>query len=248
MRRSATRTKSPARDPKRCLIVIDPRRSETAELANIHLRVRPGSDAFLLAALVAVIVQEDWVAHDWLQAHADGAADVLPHFTQLSVAEYCIKSGVPEELVRDAASRIAKAASVASFEDLGVQMNRHSTLVSYLHKLLVLLTGNFGKKGADYLPSSIMPLASGSDAGSGAGKRTPVTDARIIGGLMPCNAIPDEILGDHPKRFRALLVESANPAHSLADSVRMREALAALELVVVIDVAMSETARLADYV
>jgi len=66
--------------------------------------------------------------------------------------------------------------------------------------------------------------------------------------MMPCNAIPDEILTEHPKRFRALLVESANPAHSLADSVRMREALAALELVVVIDVAMSETARLAHYV
>ena len=237
-----------ARDPQRCLIVIDPRRSETAELADIHLRVRPGADAFLLAALVAVIVQEDLVAHDWIEAHADGAAEVLPHFARLPVAEYCAKSGVPEEQVRDAARRIAGRESVATFEDLGVQMNRHSTLVSYLHKLLVLLTGNFGKKGAAYLPSAIMPLASGGDGGAGAGKRTPVTDARIIGGLMPCNAIPDEILTDHPKRFRALLVESANPAHSLADSARMREALAALDLVVVIDVAMSETARLAHYV
>jgi anaerobic selenocysteine-containing dehydrogenase len=237
-----------ARDPARCLVVIDPRRSETAELADIHLRVRPGADAFLLAALVAVIVQEDLVAHAWLAAHADGATDVLPHFARLSVATYCEKSGVPEEAVRAAARRIAGARSVASFEDLGVQMNRHSTLVSYLHKLLVLLTGNFGKEGAAYLPSAIQPLASGSDAGAGAGKRTPVTNARIIGGLMPCNAIPDEILTDHPKRFRALLVESANPAHSLADSVRMREALAALDLVVVIDVAMSETARLAHYV
>ena len=237
-----------ARDPKRCLIAIDPRLSETAELADIHLRVRPGADAFLLAALVAVIVQEDLVAHEWLAAHAEGATEVLPHFALLSVAEYCAKCGITEDLVRLAARRIAKAESVASFEDLGVQMNRHSTLVSYLHKLLILLTGNFGKKGAAYLPSAIMPLASGGEGGAGAAKRTPVTGARIIGGLMPCNAIPDEILTDHPKRFRALLVESANPAHSLADSVRMREALAALDLVVVIDVAMSETARLADYV
>ena len=60
--------------------------------------------------------------------------------------------------------------------------------------------------------------------------------------------IPEEILTDHPKRFRALLVESGNPAHSLADSQRMRQALEALEFVVVIDVAMTETARLADYV
>ncbi len=236
-----------ANDPKRTLIVIDPRRTETAEIADVHLQVRPGGDAFLLAALVGVIVQENRIARDWLAAHADGLPDVLPHFEQLSVAEFCQKSGVPEELVRSTARRIAGAESVATFEDLGVQMNRHSTLVSYLHKLLVLLTGNFSKQGTTYRPSAFVPLAGGA-GGRGDERRTPVTGARIIGGLTPCNVIPEEILTDHPKRFRALLVESGNPAHSLADSTRMREAFAALDLVVVIDVAFSETARLAHYV
>ena len=235
-----------ASDPKRTLIVVDPRRTETAEIADVHLQVKPGGDAFLLAALLAVIVQEDRLQRAWLAEHADGLAEVLPHFERLPVADYCAKSGVPEALVRETARRIAGAESVATFEDLGVQMNRHSTLVSYLHKLLVLLTGNFGKQGAAYRPSTFVPLASGSDRGGV--RRTPVTGARIIGGLTPCNVIPEEILTDHPKRFRALLVESGNPAHSLADSGRMREAIAALELVVVIDVALSETARLAHYV
>jgi formate dehydrogenase len=72
--------------------------------------------------------------------------------------------------------------------------------------------------------------------------------ARIIGGLVPCNVIAEEILTDHPDRYRAMVVESANPAHSLADSTRMREALEALDYVVAIDVAMTETARLADHV
>ena len=70
----------------------------------------------------------------------------------------------------------------------------------------------------------------------------------LISGLVPCNVIAEEILTDHPARYRAMIVESANPAHSLADSQAMREALAALDLVVVIDVAMTETARLAHYV
>jgi anaerobic selenocysteine-containing dehydrogenase len=78
--------------------------------------------------------------------------------------------------------------------------------------------------------------------------KSPVGGHRIITGLIPCNVIPEEILTDHPNRFRAVLVESANPAHSLADSQRMREAFEALDFVVVIDVAMTETARLADYV
>ncbi|HVP29677.1 MAG TPA: molybdopterin-dependent oxidoreductase [Myxococcota bacterium] len=236
-----------AKDPARCLIVVDPRRTETAEIADVHLQVKPGTDAWLLAALIGVIVQEGAIARDWLAAHADGLERILPHFEALPIGAYCAACGVPEGTVRATARRIAAASSLATFEDLGVQMNRHSTLVSYLHKLLVFLTGSFGKEGSAYLPVPFVPLAVGKEGGGGS-RRTPVTGARVIGGLTPCNVIPDEILTDHPKRFRALLVESGNPAHSLADSARMREALAALDLVVVIDVAFTETARLAHYV
>src|SRR5439155_4003913 len=80
------------------------------------------------------------------------------------------------------------------------------------------------------------------------GGTSPVAHANIISGLVPANVIPEEILTDHPDRYRAMLVESGNPAHSLADSQRMREALSSLDLLVVIDVALTETARLADYV
>ena len=236
-----------ARDPKRTLIVIDPRRSETADIADVHLAVRPGGDAFLLAAMIATIVQEGLLATAWLQQHADGLDEVLPLFGTLDVAAYAAKAGIAEAEVRQTARRIAQASSVASFEDLGVQMNRHSTLVSYLHLLLLLLTGHFGKPGTMYRPAALVPIV-GQAVGPGSVKRTPVTGAPIIGGLMPCNSIPDEILTDHPKRFRGMWVESANPAHSLADAPRMREALAALELLVVVDVAMTETARLAHYV
>jgi anaerobic selenocysteine-containing dehydrogenase len=128
-------------------------------------------------------------------------------------------------------------------------MAPHSTLNSWLEKLLWVLTGNFGKPGAQYAASALVSLTGGANAGANRDeKRSPVVGARVITGLVPCNVIPDEILTDHPKRYRAMIVESGNPAHSLADSQRMREALAALECVVVIDVAMTETARLAHYV
>lgn len=236
-----------ARDPARTLIVIDPRRSETADIANVHLAVRPGGDAFLLAAMIATVVQEDLLPREWLAQHTDGLNDVLPLFATLDIAAHAAKAGITETQVRAVARQIASARSVASFEDLGVQMNRHSTLVSYLHLLLMLLTGHFGKPGTLYRPSALVPLVAQA-TGPGSIKRTPVTGAPIIGGLMPCNSLPDEILTDHPKRFRGMWVESANPAHSLADGPRMREALAALELLVVVDVAMTETARLAHYV
>ncbi len=240
-----TTLKEIARDPARSLIVIDPRRTETAELADFHLQVRPGTDAWLLAALAGVIVQEDLVAHQWLADHAADVEETLEALAAVPVAEYCGRSGVAESLVRAAARRIAGATGgVAVFEDLGVQMNRHSTLVSWLEKLLWVLTGNFGKPGAAYSPSAMVDITAG---GKIRGK-TPVVGMPLISGLVPCNVIAEEILTDHPARYRAMIVESANPAHSLADSQSFRAALAALDLVVVIDVAMTETARLAHYV
>jgi anaerobic selenocysteine-containing dehydrogenase len=242
--------KNIARDPARSMIVIDPRRTETAELADFHLQVRPGRDAWLLAALAAVLVEEQLTSVTWLAQHAAGVADVVAALSSVPIAEYCRISGVDEALVRAAARRIARASSVAVFEDLGVQMNRHSTLVSYLEKLVWVLTGNLGQPGAQYAPATLVPIvrASKSELDPRTAPVSPVAGARILSGLIPCNVIPEEILTDHPRRYRAMIVESGNPAHSLADSQRMRQALAALDVVVVIDVFMTETARLADYV
>jgi formate dehydrogenase len=242
--------KTIARDPARAIIVIDPRRTETAELADFHLQVRPGRDAWLLAAMAAILVDEKLTNDAWLSEHASGAADVIAALSLVPIAKYCEISGVDEALVRAAVRRIARAASVAVFEDLGVQMNRHSTLVSYLEKLVWVLTGNLAQPGAQYAPATLVPIvrASKSELDPRTAPVSPVVGAKILSGLIPCNVIPEEILTDHPRRYRALIVESGNPAHSLADSQRMREAIKALELSVVIDVFMTETARLADYV
>src|SRR5262245_33864296 len=128
-------------------------------------------------------------------------------------------------------------------------MNRHSILVSYLEKLVWFFIGNFGKLGAQYVLFVVVFFVRGSKAEYGATPPvSPVVGACIISGLVPCNVLADEILTDHPHRYRALIVESGNPVHSLADSQRMRAAVEALDVVAVIDVFMTETARMADYV
>jgi formate dehydrogenase len=242
--------KNIAKDPRRAMIVIDPRRTETAELADFHLQVRPGRDAWLLAAMAAVVVEEKLTNVAWLAQHASGVVDVMAELSTVPISTYCEISGVDEGLLRAATRRLARASSVAVFEDLGVQMNRHSTLVSYLEKLVWVLTGNLGQPGGQYAPATLVPIvrASKSELDPRTAPVSPVVGARILSGLIPCNVIPEEILTDHPRRYRALIVESGNPAHSLADSQRMRDAIQALDVVVVIDVFMTETARLADYV
>jgi anaerobic selenocysteine-containing dehydrogenase len=243
-----------AADPNRAMIVIDPRRSETAAMADHHLAIRPGTDAWCLGALAAILVQEGLANSDWMAEHVTNAEPVLEALAHIPVRQFAEVCGVEMALLRAAARRMAAAQTLASMEDLGMQMGVHSTLGSYLHRLIIGLTGAFGRRGTSYAFVPFRPLGGGG-GGSGAKasgernfRRSPVTGFPVVMGLIPCNAITEEILTDHPHRFRAMIVESANPVHSLADSNRMREALRALDVSVVIDVAMTETAREADYV
>src|SRR2546428_14163216 len=109
---------------------------------------------------------------------------------------------------------MAAGKSVAVFEGLGVQMNRDSTLVSYLEKLVRILTGNLAQPGGQYAPATFVPIvrASRNELDPRTAPRSPVAGARILAGLTPCNVIPDESLTDTPTPHRALIVASTNPA------------------------------------
>ena len=216
-----------ARDPDRALIVIDPRRTETAALADHHLALRPGTDAWCLAALCAVIVQEGLTDKGFLASRTTGADDVLAALGAVPVEEFAAHCGLDPVDVRAVARRIANSSSMSTFEDLGMQQAPHSTLSSYLNKLLFLLVGSFGKSGGMGIHSDLVPL---TRAEPGDDPRTPVTGARVIAGLIPANVVAEEILTDHPARYRAMVIQSANPAHSVADSQSFRRALAELDV------------------
>lgn len=156
------------KDPDRSLIVIDPRRSETAEMADIHLQVKPGTDAWCLAALAAILVQDDLVAHPWLAEHTTGFAEISAVLRSIPVSRYAQFCGVDETLLRQAARRIAQARSVSMMEDLGLQMNVHSTLGSYLQRLAWLLTGHYGRPGTN---NAFVPFLSLAKASKGEDSR-----------------------------------------------------------------------------
>lgn len=234
-----------SKDQSHTMVVVDVRRSESADIADMFVQVKPATDAWLMAALIAIIVQEDWVDHEWMQQHTVGFEEVYPHFFDISIKDYCRECGVPQEQVRELAETIYKAESVAVWEDLGVQMNRNSTLVSYLQRLLLTITGNFGKKGTQFIAQPLIDVVSMNYVDS---RRTPVTHSRIIGGLIPCNVVSEEILTDHPDRMRAVWVDSSNPVHAFAGTQDMAKALRATDITVVVDIAMTETAMEADYV
>ena len=231
-------------DENRKLVVFDPRISETANISDHHLRVRPGTDAWALAAILAIMVDENLTDEKFLSQQCTGWDQLKTLLEMIDISDYARKCGIAEADLRSASRTMANAQSMATEEDLGIEMAPHSTLNSWLQRLLYLVTGNFGIEGGMNIPVRLAPICGHSPEGA----TEPVTGTPLLCGLFACAAIPDAIDTDHPDRFRGMIVESSNPIHSLPDSKRFREAFAKLECLVVIDVAMTETARQADYV
>lgn len=235
------------KNPKRKMIVVDPRRTETAEMADLHLQVRPGTDAFLMAAILAVIVREDRAAHEFIDRHTTGFEAVREALLTVPIEAYAERAGIAVDDVYNAARMIAGAATCAVRTDLGIEQTHNSTLNAYLRALISLLTGNFARRGGNNLHTSLVPLIGHSPEGPRQ-LRSEVNGFPFIGNLLPPNILPSEIVSDHTNRTRGLIVDSANPMVTMADTKAYREAFAKLDLLVVIDVAMTETARTAHYV
>ena len=231
------------KDPGRKLIVVDPRRTETADMADLHLAVRPGADAFLLGALLATLVRRDGIDHAFIAAHTEGYETVREALLQIPVKIWADAADIPMVDIDRCVDMILAAKAMVVRAELGIQQGVNSTLNSYLEKLLILLTGSFGRPGTNQLHSWLHPLWENNH-----GEIFNPTGQEIIAGLLPPNTFPQSVLNDHPARLRAVFVDSNNPANTAADTEAVERALRALDLLVVIDVAMTETASLAHYV
>jgi anaerobic selenocysteine-containing dehydrogenase len=234
-------------DPKRTLVVIDPRRTETAKTPTCtcssarHRRVPDGGHAGHHRAGGLHDRDVPVAAHHRLCPTRARTAAV-------PVADYVPAPTVPLADVQRVARGFAQAESACVRVDLGIQQSPRTTLNGYLEKLLFLVTGNFGKRGGNNLHTFLLPVIGHTDERSPKYWRTANQGMHAISGIYPPNILPAEIAHAGDDRVRALFVDSANPAVTAADSQAYARALGKLELLVVVDVAFTETARLADYV
>ncbi len=236
------------KDPQRTMVVIDPRLTETAKQADIHLQLKPGTDAFLMSALLAIIVRDGLHDHEFLARHCTGFDQVEAALKAIPIAAYVARADVPLALVEQVAHDFATARSACVRIDLGIQHTLHTTLNGYLEKLLYLITGNFGIKGGNNLHASLVPILSHTDERKAGIRRSVYHQMFPIAGIFPPNILPDEILKAGEQRIRAVMVDSCNPLLTWPDTNALEQAFASLELLVVVDVALTETARLAHYV
>ncbi len=235
-------------DPGRVLVAIDPRKSETAAIADIHLAVRPGTDALLMKAMISIILEEGWEAKDYIRSHVEGLARIKGWFEGFDVRKALDVCMLDEHQVRDLC-RLMTTRKWSVHPDLGIYMGRHSTLNSYLMNILGAVCGIFCVRGGNVIPGMVLPIGFHAD------ERDPKTWRTVTTGLPPAAAgsfppavMPEEILSDHPERLRAVFVSACNPLRSYPDTSAYEKAFGNLDLLVVNDIVMNETARLAHYV
>ena len=239
-----------AKNPNNMLVVVDPRLSETAKLADIHLPIKPGTDALFYRAMIAIILQEGWHDQAYIDKHVSGFDNIRPLFESFdarAAIEVC-------ELDYDKVVKVCRLFTTRASShdsDLGVLMTRHSTLISYLENVLRAICGRIGVKGGNLFRMGLMsggPAKVRNREREARAWRTVATDYFPITNLYPPNVMPEEILNDHPDRLRTVIVTGANPLRSYADTSKYEEAFDALDLLVTVDIAMTETAALSHYV
>jgi len=236
-----------AKDPDKLLIVVDPRVSETAKIADIHLQIRPGTDALLLKAIIAIILKEGWENKDYLKNHTSGFGEVKYLFDNFDVRAALKICELDFDQVREVARAYTTRKSSLRY-DLGIFMGLHSGLNSYLIVILQSICGRLCVPGGNIIPGHIVPFGPNSDERNPNVWRTVATNSFPVCGCFPPNVMPEEILSDHPERLRAVLVSGLNPLRSYADTTAYEEAFKRLDLLVTVELAMTETAALSHYV
>lgn len=236
-----------SKDPDKLLVVIDPRKSETAELADIHLAIRPGTDALLTRAMIAIILEEGWRDRAYIEEHVSGFAEIESWFSGFDVKKALEVCELDYEKVREVC-RLLATRKWCMHTDLGIYMNRHSTAASYLHLLLSAVCGRICVPGGNVIPGQIMPLGAHTDERDPKTWRTVTTDFPALMGVFPPNVLPEEILSEHKDRTRIVMCCQSNPLRSYADTSAYEEAFKKLDLLVTCELAMTETAALSHYV
>lgn len=237
------------------LIVIDPRRTETARKADLHLQCRPGHDAALLAAMLQVIVAEGLHDRDFVAAETAGfealAAAVAP-FTPERVAPH---AGVPAVEIVAAARMFAAARRGNATSGTGPSMAPHGVLMDYLVLALNTICGRWIRagepvpnRGVLFRQFSGVARAEKPRPAAGFGERLRVRGLGDTAAGLPTAALADEILTPGEGQVRALIVVGGNPLTSWPNAAKVRRALESLELLIVVDPMLSATARLAHYV
>jgi anaerobic selenocysteine-containing dehydrogenase len=231
-------------------IVIDPRRSETAEIADQHLFIRPGTDAYLLMAMIHTLFAEDLIATGHLAellVGLDQIGEICQPFTP-ELAEQ--RTGIAAEQVRQLARDMATIEGAVCYGRMGVSVQVFGTLCQWAIQIINILTHSLDVRGGMLLPSPAFGYIKPGESGAGhfAAFHSRVSGLPEFAGELPSTVMAEEILTEGEGQIRALITTAGNPVLSAPNGQQMDAALSALDFMVCIDFYINETTQHADII
>ena len=247
------------------VICIDPRVTEVASRADLHLQVRPGQDAAILAAIIAVILAEELHDKDFCFDNIDGLDELTAQTRRFTPEAVSAAAGIPANQIIEAARMFAAGPRGTAVTGTGPEMGPHPNLLQHLVQALNAICGRHYREG-ERLPNPGVLTPTGPRNAEATGPQpqwlTDGVKSRVSEDIcetvvlspygplkeMPTTVISDEMLLEGEGQIKALICVGGNPLLAWPDQEKTHAALAGLELLVCIDIKMAATAEMADYV
>lgn len=236
------------------IVAIDPRRSETAAVADEHLFIRPGADVFLLLGMVHTLFDEKLVRMGRLTEHVNGLEVLEAAIAEFSAERMAERCGIAAPAIRALARELAQTERAALYGRIGTCTQEYGTLCSWLIDVLNVLTGHLDQEGGAMFPkAAAFAVNTIGKPGIGRGVITGRRKSRVAGapevmGEMPIGCLAEEIETAGAGQVKALISIAANPVLSAPNGERLSVALDQLDFMVSIDIYLNETTRHADVI
>ncbi|MBF8161788.1 molybdopterin oxidoreductase family protein [Ectopseudomonas hydrolytica] len=228
------------------LVVVDPRRSETATIADQHLFVRPGSDAALLLALLNTLFEEGLTRGSHLPV--EGLEQVRAAIAEFTAEAMSARCGVPAATIRQLARDFAAADKAVCYGRMGVSTQAFGTLCQWLVQLINLVTGNLDRVGGALCTMPAVDLVASTSGGHFSRWQSRVSGLPEYGGELPVSALAEEMLTPGEGQIRALVTVAGNPVLSTPNGRQLEQALQGLDFMLSVDFYINETTRYADLI
>lgn len=231
------------------VVVVDPRRTETVKVSDEHVAIRPGTDLFLLTAMIRRILEQGSYDRSFVSAHATGIDVWEDLASKLDLDRASEITGIARDCIERLADEFAAAEGAFATTRVGVQTSHNSTLTEWAVMTLNAITGNIDRPGGVYFNPGVFDVPALIEQFTKRNNMSPsrVGDFPQIFGGPPAPVFAEDVLSDDPERIRALVVVAGNPVITFPNTKRTEEALRRLELLVCIDLYHSDTATFGDY-
>jgi anaerobic selenocysteine-containing dehydrogenase len=232
------------------VVVVDPRRTKTAKRYH-HQQILPNTDIYFLMGVLNTVFDEVLTDQTFINENVVGTEKLRTLLKEFPIEDCSAQCGIAVEDIQQIARDFATHKRAACYSRLGTSRASYGALTNFLIMALNVVTGHFGVEGGSimgvnpYLPEGFTNRGNPNSHGM---QRTRTGDLPGVGGHLPCTVLADEILSDHDDRIRALIVSAGNPVLSFPNGSHLEEALAALDLMVGIDLYINESNQHADYI